>query len=381
MFKDVTCATFQEFISDPELFKPVVDKYGLYQFWKDKLHDSFDYANYGSDYDNIILSCARGSGQTIASLISLAYALYRMMHIDNPEEYFKCSNPEVVIYGVNIKSSLDLLDEFVGMLWLSPWFQNNGKFTTGEETNSRRYVPNGVYRICVTTKANIGATKSVALTHFTFPQDSRHGMFDDFYEDCDTVRALKFSQCRNNAAFIADCSFSWSYSASNLKQSSLDHMIEGTYWEIVPGEYTYNKRIMLIINQHIDKSRFLLPDSSFRIVIEPDEEVILIPDQMEEKIRMCSNLDQFITEYVNRPLSYVDEVSKDEAFKLLMSGTHKVLVPVHDTYTRSIAFFKANDKIVSNSDYSLSDVAVIESIMTTEKFAVYPIDAPDIYRY
>lgn len=123
--------SIQEFISNPYyLGKSTRNGESIYPYWKKTYNKIFD-ASLG--YEEIIFTGAIGVGKTKTADVCLAYLLYKLMCLKNPQEYFKFNEGEkITIFFLNINLKLA---EGVGFRALheflinSPWFRERGTVT------------------------------------------------------------------------------------------------------------------------------------------------------------------------------------------------------------------------------------------------------------
>ena len=117
-----------EFITNPYyLGNSTREGTSIYPYWRNKYKEIFD-ASLG--YEEIILTGAIGVGKTRTAVVCLAYMLYKLMCLKNPQEYFKFNEGDMItIFFLNISLRLA---EGVGYMTLhdyllhSPWFMERG---------------------------------------------------------------------------------------------------------------------------------------------------------------------------------------------------------------------------------------------------------------
>ena len=127
--------SIQEFISNPHyLGKSTRNGESIYPYWKKTYNTIFD-ASLG--YEEIIFTGAIGVGKTKTADVCLAYLLYKLMCLKNPQEYYRFNEGEqITIFFLNINLRLA---QGVGyralheMLLASPWFLERGN--TSGRTN------------------------------------------------------------------------------------------------------------------------------------------------------------------------------------------------------------------------------------------------------
>lgn len=123
--------SIDRFIEDP-MYLGASTRNGesIYPYWRTKYREIFDPS---LNYEEVVLTGAIGVGKTKTAVVCLAYLLYRLMCLRNPQKYFKFNEGDkITIFFLNI--SLNLA-EGVGFNTLhdylinSPWFMARGTVT------------------------------------------------------------------------------------------------------------------------------------------------------------------------------------------------------------------------------------------------------------
>ena len=123
--------SIKEFITNPYyLGKSTRNGESIYPYWRKKYNEIFDES---LGYEEIVLTGAIGVGKTRTAVVCLAYMLYKIMCLKNPQEYFKFNEGDkITIFFLNINLRLA---EGVGFKTLhqyllnSPWFMERGTQT------------------------------------------------------------------------------------------------------------------------------------------------------------------------------------------------------------------------------------------------------------
>ena len=123
--------SIDEFIENERyLGKSTRNGKSIYPYWRKKYREIF---NPALAYEEVIFTGAIGVGKTKTADVCLAYLLYRLMCLKNPQQYFKINEgEEISIFFLNINLTLA---EGVGfntlhkMLIDSPWFMERGTVT------------------------------------------------------------------------------------------------------------------------------------------------------------------------------------------------------------------------------------------------------------
>ena len=132
--------SIDEFIeNDLYIGKSTRNGTSIYPYWRKKYKEIF---NESLGYEEIVLTGAIGVGKTRTAVVCLAYILYKIMCLKNPQEYFRFNEgDEITIFFLNITLKLaegvgfKTLHEF---LLNSPWFMARGTVSGRTEL---RYVP------------------------------------------------------------------------------------------------------------------------------------------------------------------------------------------------------------------------------------------------
>ena len=123
--------SIDEFIENPHyLGRSTRNGESIYPYWRKTYRRIFDPS---LAYEEVIFTGAIGVGKTKTADVCLAYLLYKLMCLKNPQKYFKMNEgEEISIFFLNINLTLA---EGVGfntlhkMLIDSPWFMARGTVT------------------------------------------------------------------------------------------------------------------------------------------------------------------------------------------------------------------------------------------------------------
>ena len=121
----------ERFICDPHyLGNSTRNGESIYPYWMKKYNEIFDQS---LNYEEVVLTGAIGVGKTKTAVVCLAYLLYRIMCLRNPQKYFKFNEGDkITIFFLNISLKLaegvgfNTLHEY---LLNSPWFMQRGTVT------------------------------------------------------------------------------------------------------------------------------------------------------------------------------------------------------------------------------------------------------------
>ena len=112
----------------------------IFPYWRDKLRDIFDESK---NFSEIVLGGSIGCGKSTIAVIGLAYTLYWLMCLKDPNPYFGLGRGDT-IYIVFFNATLQLsrgvaYSKFQDLLQHSPWFKARGTITG---TKYLEYTPN-----------------------------------------------------------------------------------------------------------------------------------------------------------------------------------------------------------------------------------------------
>lgn len=150
------------FLEDPEYLGQATN-YGrqIYPFWRERLREIF--AKGDTEYAEICFTGAIGVGKTAIAVYAIAYLLYRLLCLRNPQRYFGFADTdEIAIFFFNATVALAM---GVGYARLhatcmeSPWFKAHGEIR-GSDSNPY-YVPDKHIAIKAGSKASHGLGQQV----------------------------------------------------------------------------------------------------------------------------------------------------------------------------------------------------------------------------
>ena len=149
-YKDVWLADYKEIPVDKTTFLTDSRYLGnsnnngknIYPAWLETMQEL---ERAGNQYYEIVFTGATRTGKTSTAVSDAAYALYRLMCLRNPQEYFGLKAvTRISVFFFNITSTLAkgvAFKEFNTTLSVSPWFLEHGHFTQSE--SNPIYVPEG----------------------------------------------------------------------------------------------------------------------------------------------------------------------------------------------------------------------------------------------
>ena len=124
----------ETFVNDPYYLGGVWGK-ELYPYWMDLLKTVYP-SPIINPFNEVILSCATGSGKSVVTTISLLYELYKLMCLKNPQEYYNVSPSTVFVFSLFSKDKGLALSVnwkyFEKAFSGSPFFRENIKIPKGK---------------------------------------------------------------------------------------------------------------------------------------------------------------------------------------------------------------------------------------------------------
>jgi len=114
----------------------------VYPFWREQLRGFF---NTGNKYYEWVLTGATRIGKSSTAITAVAYMLYRLMCLRNPQRFFNLKDvSKFSILFFNITKDMAkgvMYREFNDTLAMSPWFMSHGKISKSEK--NFYYIPEG----------------------------------------------------------------------------------------------------------------------------------------------------------------------------------------------------------------------------------------------
>ena len=117
--------SIQEFIESPKYARNYIQTY--YPFWKEQLINIFDR---GKHYSEIAFTGSIGTGKSSMAIVGMAYELYKLMCLKNPQKYWGTNK---TIFFAFFNNNLDLARSvgfaaFHDLVKKSEWFLDHGEF-------------------------------------------------------------------------------------------------------------------------------------------------------------------------------------------------------------------------------------------------------------
>lgn len=250
----------------------------VYPFWKSTMQEIFDA---GNQYDEIVFTGATRIGKTSTAITCVAYMLYRLMCLRDPQQYYnKKEISKFSILFFNITKDLAqgvAYREFQDTLKESPWFNDHGKFTKSDR--NFYYVPEGG-KIVIDYGSD--AAHALGMQVFAAVADEtnfrRAGIIDinkaksrmqDLYNTVSArikgtfrkhgeVHGKLFAVSSKNT----DNDFLSDYIQRQQSSGAGDHMyiVDKPQWEVLPASMFHEEKFMIAVGDRYHKG-FVVPDN------------------------------------------------------------------------------------------------------------------------
>lgn len=121
----------ETFIEDEKYLGKIYGKGKLFPYWKRVLKKVYPNPFY-SPYEEVILSCAIGSGKSVVTSVSIAYELYKLLMLKDPVKYYKLLDIDTIVFMLFAATQGTATDVNWGyisnILAISPFFAENLDF-------------------------------------------------------------------------------------------------------------------------------------------------------------------------------------------------------------------------------------------------------------
>lgn len=147
----------------------------IYPQWREELRVIFD-ENRENEVNEAIFTGAIGLGKSQIAVTGIAYILYKLLCLKNPQEYYglsPASRIAIVLINISLtQSNIVAYSKLQGLLTSSPWFRRNGTIhMKGEE---EVFIPaKGIYIIVGSRASHIIGTDVFCLTGDTEVQTTQ----------------------------------------------------------------------------------------------------------------------------------------------------------------------------------------------------------------
>lgn len=119
------------FIDHPDYLGQIYGGDHLYMYWR-KLLSKLYPTPYNTPYEEIVLSCAIGAGKSSVTSISIAYELYKLLCLKNPNQYYGLLETDTIVFMLFAATQGTATDVNWGyisnILAVSPFFKEHLDF-------------------------------------------------------------------------------------------------------------------------------------------------------------------------------------------------------------------------------------------------------------
>lgn len=271
--------SIDEFLdSDTYLGKATRNGQAIYPYWRKCLNEIF---SSGNKWEEIILTGATRIGKSSTAITAIAYMLYKMMCLKDPQKYF--GKKDVSIFSIlffNITEDLAkgvAFREFNDTLKTSPWFCSHGSFSKSER--DFYYIPEGgKITIDFGSDSSHGLGKQVFCCMLDEVNFSQAGIKDiskakaKIKDTYNTLAARVKGTFRMNGEVFgkifavsskkSDSDFMEDYVQTQLSAGAGDHMYvaDKPQWEVLPESMFSKEKFCIAVGDRNLKG-FVIPDN------------------------------------------------------------------------------------------------------------------------
>lgn len=243
------------FLEDPFYFGDAVGG-TIYPYWRDMLREIFEP---GAKFFEVIFSCSIGVGKSTIACVGIAYVLYKLLCLKNPQAYHGLTKSSVMtINFFNISKLLAQavgFAKFQGMVLKSPWFLKHGTVTGRQHL---QWLPGKNIQLAIGSKADHALGQDVFCVSGDTKIMTDKGLFQikDLAEET-SVRVLQYDinnkeKVMSNPCYITETKKVNELIMIELEDGSIfkctsDHLIllsDGTYRKA--GELTEDDDILVL---------------------------------------------------------------------------------------------------------------------------------------
>ena len=197
----------------------------IYPYWRNVLRNIFDPKNH---YTEIVFTGAIGLGKTTIAIIGMAYVLYRLLCLKNPQEFYKLQeNSKIVLafFNVNLELSGNVaFGKMQSMLKESPWFLEHGEI---KGRKNEVFVPDKNIRFSIGSQAEHGLGQDIICLKGNTVIKTVNG--DEKIEDLENKIIFVES---DDGTLSTDCTVKQTGTTSELYKIELE---DGTIIECTPN--------------------------------------------------------------------------------------------------------------------------------------------------
>lgn len=251
---------------------------GVFPYWRQVMRDLF---NSGNQFEEVILTGATRIGKTSTAITCVAYMLYRLMCLRDPQKYFgkkEISKFSVLFFNITKELASGVaFREFNDTLKASPWFCAHGTFSNSER--NFYYIPEGdKITIDFGSDASHGLGKQVFCAVMDECNFSKAGIKDvakakahmqDVYN---TISARIKGTFRKGGEVYgklfavsskrSDSDFMELYVQRQLEAGAGEHMLisDKPQWEVLPPDQFKPETFTIAVGDRFHKG-FVVPDN------------------------------------------------------------------------------------------------------------------------
>ena len=251
---------------------------GVFPYWRQVMRDLF---NSGNQFEEVILTGATRIGKTSTAITCVAYMLYRLMCLRDPQKYFgkkEISKFSVLFFNITKELASGVaFREFNDTLKASPWFCSHGTFSNSER--NFYYIPEGdKITIDFGSDASHGLGKQVFCAVMDECNFSKAGIKDvakakahmqDVYN---TISARIKGTFRKGGEVYgklfavsskrSDSDFMELYVQRQLEAGAGEHMLisDKPQWEVLPPDQFKPETFTIAVGDRFHKG-FVVPDN------------------------------------------------------------------------------------------------------------------------
>lgn len=264
--------------SDRYLGKVTREGEAIYPYWRTTLNKIF---SSGNKYQELMFTGATRIGKTSTAITGLAYMLYRLMCLRDPQLFFRkkdVSKFSVLFFNVTKDLAKGVaFREFNDTLKVSPWFNDHGKFSRSEK--DFYYIPEGgKIDIDYGSSGEHGLGKQIFAAILDEVNFQRTGIKDvtkakeNMKATYNTVVTRVKGTFRQEGEVYgkvfavsskkSDSDFMEAYIEEQMAAGAEDHMYvaDAPQWEVLPPSMFHSEKFCIAVGDRY-KRGFVVPDN------------------------------------------------------------------------------------------------------------------------
>ena len=262
---------FITFLTDDNyLGKPTKQGTLVYDFWKKEGKRIVE-----GDEVEIALSGSIGTGKSTAACLMIAYHLYKLMCLKDPQGFFNLrpgSKIAVALLNNTLNSSYGVgFETLQSFLMESPWFLKHGHIS-GRTDDTRRFIPDKGFEIIVGSRIQHTLGRAVVLAlvdelNFAQGQDASYqkSKIMDIYTNIRQRMNSRFIVQGKNygklflvSSKASEYSFLEAYIADQVKKGYPIYVVDKPRWEVKPEMYSGKTFKVAVGNKYLPSR--IVPD-------------------------------------------------------------------------------------------------------------------------